>query len=92
MCHPNTAKLCREEVLALEGVLSCGNLHVWEETADVLVGTLCVEVDGRVSKSWILEKGIAAFDGVVDDLTIQVESCREDQIVGDKPKRTLTAH
>ena len=85
----NAIKSAREEVLALEGVLSCANLHVWEETAGLLVGTLCVEVDGRVSKSWVLEKAIAAFEGVVDDLTIQVESWRGDQISGDKPQNSL---
>lgn len=66
----------REAVLAIDGVLECGNVHIWEEAAGVLVGTLCVTVDAKVCKSSVLHSAVAAFDGIVDDLTVQVESWR----------------
>lgn len=80
----NTINARREQVLALEGVLSCRNVHVWQESAGILVGTLCVEIDGWVSKSWVVDKVIAVFEGVLDDLTVQVESWRGDSMDLDK--------
>ena len=79
----NTLKVRREAVLALEGVLSCGKMHFWEESAGLIVGTLCIVVDGRVSKAWVLERAVREFEGVVDDLTVQVESWREGQEITD---------
>ncbi|CAN8064020.1 unnamed protein product [Agarophyton chilense] len=66
----------REAVMKLEGVLQCGDIHIWEEGEGLIVGTICVLVDVHVSKSWVLERTARAFDGIVDDLTIQVESSR----------------
>lgn len=66
----------RDQVLAIDGVVDCSNVHIWEETAGIIVGTLCVAVHPSVSKSVVLRRAISAFDGLVDDLTVQVENWR----------------
>lgn len=66
----------REQVLAIEGVVECGHIHMWEEAAGFVVGTLCVTVQPTVSKNFVLHRAFSAFDGLVDDLTVQVENWR----------------
>ena len=72
----NTVSMKREQVLALEGVLSVRNVHIWQESAGLVVGTVSVEIDGRVSKWWIVEKVRAIYEDVSVDMTVQVESWR----------------
>lgn len=66
----------REQVLALDGVVECSDVHIWEETQGLLVGTLSVFVHPSACKYTVLRRSIAAFDGLVDDLTVQVASWR----------------
>lgn len=66
----------REQVLAIDGVIECCNMHIWEETAGFIVGTVSVVVHPYVSKPEVLRRAVVAFEGLVDDLTVQVESWR----------------
>lgn len=63
----------RDQLLALEGVVDCVNVHVWEESQGLVVGSLHVHVDPTSCKYTVLRRAISVFDGLVDDLTIQVE-------------------
>lgn len=63
-----------QQVLATDGVVACSNMHVWEESAGFLVATLCLTVKPSVSKSAVLNRTAALFEGFVDDLTVQIES------------------
>lgn len=65
-----------DRLLQVEGVLRYVNLHVWEETVGFFVGTVCVVVKKGVETKGVLEMAVNAFDGVVHDLTVQVETCQ----------------
>ncbi|PXF46627.1 Metal tolerance protein 8 [Gracilariopsis chorda] len=73
-----TIEARRDAVMKLDGVLHCGDIHIWEEGEGLVVGTICVLVEIHVDKASVLDTTARAFDGIVDDLTIQVESCRSD--------------
>lgn len=66
----------RQSVLALDGVVECSNVHIWEESHGLIVGTLSVYAHPSACKYTVLRRSIAAFDGLVDDLTVQVDSWR----------------
>lgn len=65
-----------DQLMQVEGVLRYVNLHVWEETVGFFVGTVCVVVRKGVETRGVLDMAVKAFDGVVHDLTVQVETCR----------------
>lgn len=76
-----------ERLLQVEGVLRYVNLHVWEETVGFFVGTVCVVVRKGVETRGVLEMAVNAFDGVVHDLTVQVETCQtEGEVDVDKSR------
>lgn len=66
----------RQKVLDLDGVVECSHVHIWEETKGLIVGTLSVSVHPSACKYTVLRRSITAFDGLVDDLTVQVDSWR----------------
>lgn len=66
----------RDRVLALDGVVHCSHLHFWEENPQFVIGTLHVAVQPSACKYTVLRQATAAFDGLVDDLTVQVEDWR----------------
>lgn len=66
-----------ETIMHLEGVVACSNVHIWEETAGVYVGTMSVRIKSGTSSSFILQSAVQAFNGIVDDLTVQVETQHE---------------
>eukprot|EP00177_Eucheuma_denticulatum_P003583 GFKZ01006491.1.p1 GENE.GFKZ01006491.1~~GFKZ01006491.1.p1 ORF type:complete len:314 (+),score=44.72 GFKZ01006491.1:180-1121(+) len=76
-----------DRLMQVEGVLRYVNLHVWEETVGFFVGTVCVVVRKGVETRGVLDMAVKAFDGVVHDLTVQVETCQVDSdSLPDQPK------
>lgn len=67
----------QERLATLEGVVECAALHAWEEAVGgPLVATLVVSVLPSACKTDVLNKTRALFEGVVDDLTVQMETWR----------------
>ena len=70
----------RDEVSQIDGVLSCGNIHVWEETHGRFIGTLCVTVDTTVSKDEIMRRIMSLLNGLTHDFTLQVDTWEDGPI------------
>lgn len=66
--------LCR-----VEGVVRCENLRVWEESVGFFVATVGVLVKPGADSRFVLNQAVKLFDGVVNDLTVQVETVRDDR-------------
>lgn len=62
-----------DRVAALEGVVTVGRAHFWEETPGVCVGTVAVTVSRGVRKSSVVGRVHACFEGVVETVFVQVE-------------------
>lgn len=65
-------------LLKEEGVLRCAQVRFWEERVGVFVGTLCLVVRKGVETRPVIEKAVQAFDGVLHDVTVQVDAWRDD--------------
>lgn len=62
-----------DRVAALEGVVTVGSAHFWEETPGVCVGTVTLTVSRGVRKSSVVGRVHACFEGVVERVFVQVE-------------------